>query len=64
MVGTKGSGKIKHDISELQAKYAALETEIRQLRDLRAQVIRKLKKQVQLQLRQSRLFSASHLRAR
>jgi len=60
----KRSSKIKIDVPDWQAKYAALETEIRLLRDLRAQVARKLKKQVQLQVRQSRLFGSSHLRTR
>jgi len=62
VVDTKGSGKSKVDVSELQAKLAALETEIQLVRDLRTQVAKKLKKQVQLQGRQSRL--ATHLRAR
>ena len=61
---TKVSGKIKVDVSELQAKLAALETEIQLVRDLRSQVAKKLKKQVQLQVRQSRLFAATYLRAR
>jgi hypothetical protein len=43
---TKGSGKIKIDISESLAKFAALETEIQLVRDLRTQVAKKLKKQV------------------
>jgi len=61
---TKGSGKIKIDISESLAKFAAFETEIHLVRDLRTQVAKKLKKQVQLQVRQSRLFTATYLRAR
>ena len=64
MVDAKESGKIKIAVSELQAKYAALETEIRLLRELRAQVTSKLRKQVQLQVRQLRRSSASSLRAR
>lgn len=64
MVDPKGSGKIKVDLSELQAKFAALETEIQLVRDLRTQVAKKLKKQVQLQARQSRLFAQTYLRAR
>jgi hypothetical protein len=63
-VGAKRSNKTKIDASELQAKYAALETEIRLVRELRAQVSKKLKKQVQLQVKQSRLFGASYLRPR
>jgi hypothetical protein len=58
------SGKIKIDASELLAKFAALETEIQLVRDLRTQVAKKLKKQVQLQVRQSRLFATTYLRAR
>jgi len=54
----------KSDLAELQAKYAALENEIRLVRDLRAQVAIKLKKQVQLQMKQSRLFSGTRLRKR
>jgi ABC-type uncharacterized transport system involved in gliding motility auxiliary subunit len=61
---TKASSKIKSDLAELQAKYAALENEIRLVRDLRAQVAIKLKKQVQLQMKQSRLFSGTRLRKR
>jgi hypothetical protein len=61
---TKASSKIKSDLAELQAKYAALENEIRLVRDLRAQVAIKLKKQVQLQMKQSRLFSVTRLRKR
>lgn len=49
--------KIKIDASELQAKYAALENEIRLLRDLRSEVNGKLKKQVQSQVRWSRRLS-------
>jgi hypothetical protein len=64
VVDTKGSGKIKVDVLELQAKFAALETEIQLVRDLRTQVAKKLKKQVQLQVRQSRLFATTYLRAR
>jgi hypothetical protein len=64
VVDTKGSGKIKIDVSELQAQFAALETEIQLVRDLRTQVAKKLKKQVQLQVRQSRLFATTYLRAR
>ncbi|HET9687028.1 MAG TPA: hypothetical protein VFP79_07595 [Pseudolabrys sp.] len=60
----KGSGKIRIDVSELLAKFAALETEIQLVRDLRTQVTKKLKKQVQLQVRQSRLFTTTYLRAR
>ena len=60
----KGSGKIKIDVSELLAKFAALETEIQLVRDLRTQVAKKLKKQVQLQVRQSRLSATTYLRAR
>jgi hypothetical protein len=63
-VDIKGSGKIKIDVSELLAKLAALETEIQLVRDLRTQVAKKLKKQVQLQVRQSRLFTTTYLRAR
>jgi hypothetical protein len=50
--------KFKVDASELQAKYAALETEIRLLRELRSQVSSKLKKQVQTQARWSRRVKA------
>lgn len=64
MVDAKESGKFKIDASELQAKYAALETEIRLLRELRAQVTSEPRKQVQLQVRQLRRSSASSLRAR
>lgn len=64
MTRTKASSKIKSDLAELQAKYAALENEIRLVRDLRAQVAIKLKKQVQLQMKQSRLFSGPRLRKR
>ena len=64
MVDAGEPGKIKIAVSELQAKYAALETEIRLLRELRAQVTSKLRKQVQLQVRQLRRSSASSLRAR
>lgn len=64
MTRTKASSKIKSDLAELQAKYAALENEIRLVRDLRAQVAIKLKKQVQLQMKQSRLFSGTRLRKR
>jgi hypothetical protein len=64
VVDTKGPGKIKIDVLELQAKFAALETEIQLVRDLRTQVAKKLKKQVQLQVRQSRLFATTYLRAR
>ena len=64
MVDAKESGKIKIAVSELQAKYAALETEIRLLRELRAQVTSELRKQVQLQVRQLRRSSANSLRAR
>ena len=64
MADTEGSGKIKVDVSELQAKFAALETEIQLVRDLRTQVAKKLKKQVQLQVRQSRLSVTTYLRAR
>jgi hypothetical protein len=63
-VDIKGSGKIRIDVSELLAKFAALETEIQLVRDLRTQVTKKLKKQVQLQVRQSRLFTTTYLRAR
>jgi hypothetical protein len=64
VVAAKGSSKIKIDFSELQAKYAALETEIRLLRDLRTQVSGKLRNQGKLQVRQSRRFSTSYLRSR
>jgi hypothetical protein len=64
VVNAKRSRKINIDVSELQAKYEALETEIRLVRDLRAQVSSKLRKQVQLQVRQSRLFGATYLRTR
>jgi hypothetical protein len=63
-VNAKELGKIKIAVSELQAKYAALETEIRLLRELRAQVTSKLRQQVQLQVHQLRRSSASSLRAR
>jgi uncharacterized coiled-coil DUF342 family protein len=56
-VGDKELRKIKTDASEVQAKYAALENEIRLLRDLRSQVNSKLKKQVQSQVRWSRRLS-------
>jgi hypothetical protein len=64
VVDAKESGKFKIDASELRAKYAALETEIRLLRELRAQVTSELRKQVQLQVRQLRRSSANSLRAR
>jgi hypothetical protein len=63
-VSTKTSGKSKNELTELQARYAALENEIRLVRDLRAQVASKLKKQVQLHARQSRLFNGTRLRKR
>jgi len=46
-MGGKTPSKIKIEASELQAKYAALEMEIRLLRDLRSQVASMLKKQMQ-----------------
>jgi uncharacterized coiled-coil DUF342 family protein len=46
-VGDSELRKIKIGASELQAKYADLENEIRLLRDLRSEVNGKLKKQVQ-----------------
>ena len=56
-MGDKELRKIKIDALEVQAKYAALENEIRLLRDLRSQVNSKLKKQVQSQVRWSRRLS-------
>jgi hypothetical protein len=53
-VDAKELSKVKFEASEVQAKYAALEKEIRLLRDLRSQVNGKLKKQVQSQVRWSR----------
>lgn len=53
LVDANKPSKVKIDVSELEAKYAALEIEIRLLRELRTQVTKKLRKQVQLQVRQS-----------
>jgi len=57
--GSRKTKKIEIDPSELHAKYAALEREIRLLRDLRSQVNGKLKKEVQSQARWSRRLSKS-----
>ena len=57
-VNARARRKVKVDASEVQAKYAALETEIRLLRELRSQVSSKLKKQVQTQARWSRCVRA------
>ena len=54
----KARSKFKVDASEVRAKYAALETEIRLLREVRSQVSSKLKKQVQTQARWSRRVKA------
>jgi hypothetical protein len=56
-VDARELSKAKFEASELQAKYAALEKEIRLLRELRSQVNGKLKKQVQSQVRWSRRLS-------
>jgi hypothetical protein len=57
-VNARSRRKFKVDALELQAKYAALETEIRLLRELRSHVSSKLKKQVQTQARWSRRVKA------
>jgi len=57
-VNARARSKSKVDASEVRAKYAALETEIRLLRELRSQVSSKLKKQVQTQARWSRRVKA------
>jgi len=57
-VNARTRSKSKVDASEVRAKYAALETEIRLLRELRSQVSSKLKKQVQTQARWSRRVKA------
>ena len=63
MVGTRRHSNIKAEASELQEQYAALEAEIRLIRELRAQVTSKLRKHVQSQARQSRRFNTNFLRA-
>ena len=57
-VNAGARNKFKVDASEVEVKYAALEREIRLLRELRSQVSSKLKKDVQTQARWSRRLRA------
>jgi hypothetical protein len=53
-VNAKETSQTRAEALEVQAKYAALEKEIRLLLDLRSQVMSQLKKQVQLHVRRTR----------
>jgi len=57
-VNARARNKFKVDPSEVEVKYAALEREIRLLRELRSQVTIKLKKDVQTQARWTRRLRA------
>jgi hypothetical protein len=57
-VNARARSRFKVDASEVEVKYAALEKEIRLLRELRSQVNSKLKKDVQTQIRWSRRLRA------
>lgn len=57
-VNARARSKFKVDALEVEVKYAALEREIRLLRELRSQVSSKLKKEVQTQARRSRRLKA------
>jgi len=57
-VNARARSRVRVEASEVEVKYAALEKEIQLLRELRAQVSSKLKKDVQNQVRWSRRLRA------